>query len=300
MNCNGEIVVEKNDYNIIECNSCGFKHVYPYPNDQSITKLYTEEYYEKAQPEYIKKVEEDKVWWLEVYQERIKQISKYIEEKQDINVLDIGSGPGYFLLAAKLEGWKETGVEPSIQACNYSKSQDLNVYNKFFSEEITQKLPLYDVIHMNHVLEHVPHPNEILKLIWNQLKPGGIFCVAVPNDFNPFQNILVHDQNYPSWWVSPLEHVNYFDFESLKKLLEQNDFEVLEKYTSFPMELFLLMGDKFIGNPELGRLCHKKRKTLEMNLFEKENINIKQNLYKSFAELGLGRDVILFARKPKL
>lgn len=300
MNCKGEIVVKQSDYNIIDCNICGFKHVYPYPDDQSIAKLYTEEYYEKAQPEYIKKVEEDKEWWLEVYKERIKQISTYVEEKHEVSVLDIGSGPGYFLLAAKLEGWNETGVEPSLQAYSYSKDQELNVYNKFFSEEIIQGLPLYDVIHMNHVLEHVPYPNKILKLIWNQLKPGGIFCVAVPNDFNPFQNILVADQDYHSWWVSPLEHVNYFDFKSLIKLLECNNFEVLEQYTSFPMELFLLMGDKFVGNPELGRACHKKRKTLEMNLLVGENKFIKQGLYKSFADAGLGRDVILFARKPEL
>ncbi|AMO84409.1 bifunctional 3-demethylubiquinone-9 3-methyltransferase/ 2-octaprenyl-6-hydroxy phenol methylase [Solibacillus isronensis B3W22] len=300
MNCNGEIVVKQNGHNIINCNICEFKHVYPYPDSQSIAKLYTEEYYEKAQPEYIKKVEEDKEWWLEVYQERIKQISKYIEEKNEIRVLDIGSGPGFFLLAAKLEGWDETGVEPSIQAYSYSKHQELNVYNKFFSEEIIQELPLYDVIHMNHVLEHIPNPNEILKLIWNQLKPGGIFCVAVPNDFNPFQNILVSEQNYPSWWVSPLEHVNYFNFKTLTRLLNYNEFEVLEQYTSFPMELFLLMGDKFVGNPELGRACHKKRKSLEMKLFMNENINIKQSLYKSFADAGLGRDVILFARKPRL
>ncbi|MFJ7950815.1 class I SAM-dependent methyltransferase [Lysinibacillus sp. NPDC096418] len=300
MNCNGEIIVGKNGNEIIECNICGFKHVYPYPKNESIAKLYTEEYYEKAQPEYIKKVEEDKVWWLEVYQERIKQISNYVENKQKVNVLDIGSGTGYFLLAAKEEGWIETGVEPSIQAYNYSKNQALNVHNEFFSEELIQELPLYDVIHMNHVLEHVPHPQTMLKLIWNQLKPGGIFCVAVPNDFNPFQNMLVKDHNYEPWWVSPLEHVNYFDFKSLTVLLGNNGFEVIDQYTSFPMELFLLMGDKFVGNSELGRECHFKRKTFEMSLLKENNIEVKQNLYKAFASSGLGRDVILFARKPKV
>lgn len=300
MKCNGEIIVEKNGNEVIECNICGFKHVYPYPKNESIAKLYTEEYYEKAQPEYIKKVEEDKEWWLEVYQERIKQISRYIENKQKVNVLDIGSGTGHFLLAAKDNGWAETGVEPSIQAYHYSKDQALNVHNKFFSEELVQELPLYDVIHMNHVLEHVPQPQTMLKLIWNQLKPGGIFCVAVPNDFNSFQNMLVNDQNYEPWWVSPLEHVNYFDFKSLTDLLEKNEFEVLNQYTSFPMELFLLMGDKFVGNSELGRACHFKRKTFEMSLLNEDNIDVKQNLYKAFASAGIGRDVILFARKPKL
>ena len=55
---------------------------------------------------------------------------------------------------------------------------------------LTNKLDKFDVIHMSEVLEHVPDPIDTLRITYTLLKPGGLLCLSVPNDYNPFQNVL--------------------------------------------------------------------------------------------------------------
>lgn len=296
MSHNGKILGTKDGFDIIECEKCGFVHVFPYPSLEDTKTLYSEEYYEKNRKDYIKNLEEDKEWWQLVYKERVEQIEKYLINKEAIKVLDIGTGAGYFLSEAKNKNWIETGIEPSQMASFYAIENDLNIIRGFYNKDISYSIGEFDVIHMNHVLEHMLDPKEILGLIHTNLKKNGLFCVAVPNDFNKLQEIASKLNEDKQWWITPQEHINYFSFKSLKNLLAKNGFEILEETTSFPMELFVLMDENYIGETQKGRVCHFKRKKLEQNLFE-FNIDVKQSLYRALAREGLGRDVILIARK---
>lgn len=284
---------------IIDCVYCGFAHVYPLPSIDENKKLYTEEYYEKAKPDYIKGIEKDSEWLACSARNRIEQIEMLLDRTTNIKLLDIGSGAGEFLKEACEKSWKGTGIEPSYLAYQYSSKQGLHIINDFFNEEIAGKLPDYDVIHMNNVLEHIPFPEEVINLIWNKLEPEGILCVAVPNDFNEFQKLLFENYNYKPWWINPQEHINYFNFNSLRGLLERNNFEILKETTDFPMELFLLMGDNYTTDSELGAQCHSKRKEFEMKLFNSNLNELKDKLYEGLASNHLGREVIMFARKKK-
>ncbi len=150
---------------------------------------------------------------------------------------------------------------------------------------------------MSLVLEHIPDPAALLALAHGQLDDGGLLCVVVPNDFNPFQLVARDHLEFNPWWVAPPHHINYFNFSSLQKLLERCGFEVIHKEATFPIDMFLLMGDNYIGNDELGRACHGKRKMLELNLSRAGMAEIKRHLYQSLANIGLGREVVLIARK---
>ncbi|MGE7931972.1 class I SAM-dependent methyltransferase [Viridibacillus arvi] len=295
----GKEIAKKNGYSIIECENCGFKHVYPFPDLNLTEKMYSKEYYELIKPEYIGNLEKDRDWWKRVYKERIENINNYLTNVDIVKTLDIGSGAGYFLEAAKRQGWDGIGVEPSYIAYRYSKEQHLNTINQFYDKQLSDDLGEFDVIHMNHVLEHIINPENTLKLIYQNLKNEGILCIAVPNDFNEFQKLLSEQKGFEPWWVVPEEHINYFTFKTLIQLLEQNGFEVLKKSTSFPMELFLLMGDNYIGNNELGRLCHGKRKKFEENLYDSNFTDLKDKFYETLADSNIGRDVILYVRKRK-
>lgn len=292
----GEIIANKDNQNIIDCENCGFPHVYPYPSQEKTQLLYSEEYYQKNRADYINNLKEDREWWENLYQERINMIQKYINTTKPVKVLDIGTGAGYFLNVAKKNQWMELGLEPSQMASFYAKEQGLNILQEFYNKEISGKIGKFEVIHMNHVLEHMIQPKEILNLIYDNLADGGIFCVAVPNDFNELQEIASKINHDNQWWVTPSEHINYFSFNNLKKLLNNCGFEILEETTSFPMEMFILMGDNYIAENSLGRGCHFKRKEFEKKLFE-YNSHLKQKLYKALATQELGRDVILIVRK---
>jgi hypothetical protein len=119
----------------------------------------------------------------------------------------------------------------------------------------------------------------------------------VPNDYSPFQAALRDACGVHPWWVAPPHHVNYFDVNSIQRLLAER-FDVVSVETSFPIDLFLLMGDNYIGNDALGRACHAKRKTFELALARAGRSALKREMYRRLAQLGIGRDVFVIARKP--
>lgn len=102
---------------------------------------------------------------------------------------------------------------------------------------------------------------------------------------------------YEPWWVAPPHHINYFDFDSLSKLLTVCGFEVIEREATFPIDMFLLMGDNYIGNDALGRECHKRRKTIVLNLLKAEMSNIKRKFYQNLVSYSIGREVQIIGKK---
>ena len=66
------------------------------------------------------------------------------------------------------------------------------------------------MIHLSEVLEHVPVAVNICKKSYNLLSDGGIICVAVPNDYNPFQKALREKLAFEPYWLAPPHHINHF------------------------------------------------------------------------------------------
>lgn len=99
-----------------------------------------------------------------------------------------------------------------------------------------------------------------------------------------------------AWWVC-FDHINYFSASSLNKLLAKTGFQLLYSTITFPMELFILMGEDYIGNPDVGSKMHDKRVILEHNLNKSERGRIlKEELYQKFKGLGVGRTIICYAK----
>ena len=146
-------------------------------------------------------------------------------------MLDIGSGPGFFLKTAASRGWSVRGVEPSRQAAAHATSLGVDVVEGFFNAETAARLGQFDVVHLNNVLEHVPNALEIVCLARDLLTPGGLICLNVPNDFTPFQQSARSTLTLTEWWVAPPHHLNYFDFDSLSRLVTRLGFEVRERST---------------------------------------------------------------------
>jgi 2-polyprenyl-3-methyl-5-hydroxy-6-metoxy-1,4-benzoquinol methylase len=168
-------------------------------------------------PLYLKRYQEDAKWWDLVYRDRYDSFEKLLPVGGR-RILDIGSGPGYFLLHGKQRGWETLGIEPSSQAATHSRNLGLKIVEDFLNNKTASKLGDFDVIHMSEVLEHIPDPLGMMNIAKQMLRPGGVICVAVPNDYNPFQTALKKACGYKPWWVSPPHHINYFDCTSLQIL----------------------------------------------------------------------------------
>jgi len=58
---------------------------------------------------------------------------------------------------------------------------------------------MFDAINMGEVLEHIPDPLVLLKLIHDKLNENGIDCIVFPNDFSPLRLILHDHLGFSPW-----------------------------------------------------------------------------------------------------
>lgn len=289
----GDLIDSKGGFDVIECRTCGFKHVIPLPTQEELDKLYRDSFYVNEKPKYFQEAEEDGTWWAAINNNYYALLEKHLQTGGR-RLLELGSGPGYFLKCGKERGWDVLGFEPSRQAAEYSRQFGIEVVNESFTGDSEGKLGKFDVVYMNDVLEHVPDPATLLARAGEMLRPDGILCVISPNDYNPLQKIMREQHGFNPWWVSPQQHLNYFDFGSATRLLGRLGFRIIEKTCTFPMEFFLLSGDNYIGNDSLGRLCHARRKAFEENMFR--HSPDEYNAFGKFlASRSMGREFVLMA-----
>ena len=206
--------------------------------------------------------------------------------------MDVGCGDGRLLRVFQKHGWEVFGVEPSSR---FKGNHNLNIFKGTVDQlKLNKKM---DAVILNFVLEHLPDPIELLKIIKNKLIiKGGVLVIEVPNDFNDLQLICDISNHTGKYWLRFPDHLNYFSFKSLRKLLESLGFKILYQEASFPMELFLLMGDNYIKDKNLGPELHRKRLLFERNMIKAGRNDLKRRLYSKISELNIGRSIIMYAK----
>ena len=212
-------------------------------------------------------------------------------------VLDVGCGQGDLLEVFLKRGWDAMGVEPGTQDARAARGKGIRVIENLLTGEIADELGPFDAVLLVHVLEHLPQPQEMVRLVHRLLVPGGVFYCEVPNDFNVLQEVAVESCGLMRWWVVYPDHLNYFSIESLSAFIQANGFDACLRTTDFPMELFLLWGNTYIGNSEIGREMHRKRCAFERAMREAGRGELLSELYRKLAEIGIGRQAIVCARK---
>lgn len=149
------------------------------------------------------------------------------------SVLDVGCGRGYLLRQFRRMGWLASGIDIKGSPIPVA-DPDLDC-----REGDACLLPWpaghFDLVVINHVLEHVADPWTACAEAARVLRPGGILYVGVPN-YGSFQRRL-----FGSLWF-PLElprHLYHFSPRSLSALTEKAGFTVLRQTTrSYRQSMF--------------------------------------------------------------
>ena len=274
----------KDNIKVIKCLDCGYIHHFPLPTNEELDAFY-KDYFEESTPSPNFK---DK-------KESFVELLGNISNKR---ILDVGAWNGDFLDLFENNEWERVGIEPNKKKHTILESKGIKVFSELFQNIDYSQLGTFNAINFSFVLEHVLNPKEILEITFHRLlDTSGIICVEVPNDFNPLQEAIIKNLNIPPYWLD-YSHINYFNINTLEKLLSDTGFEIILKEVSFPVELFILFGENYLNNNKIGKMIHNKRCDFEESL---ENVglnHIKRKLYQTLADIDIGRSIMMFARKP--
>jgi SAM-dependent methyltransferase len=128
-------------------------------------------------------------------------------------VLDFGCGDGKFLNRLKARGWETYGIEPSTDAA-FRKHRRLT--------EIPQDRS-FDFVVLNHVLEHLLDPLDMLRRLAGAVRDGGILFVSTPRlDTLPQHRDL-------KYCLSGHRHVVSFSETCLRGLLARAGFTTIAR-----------------------------------------------------------------------
>jgi len=285
----------------VRLNQEGFFQLYPLPSDEELEKFYKTFFSTEHQGQQImdasKEVQNQKSEkeFLAIQHHDILSVLQENSPKRKL--LEIGCGFGSFLESCQNEGFEALGIDPAPEALENAKRNNLNVIQGNIENLNNASLGKFDSIVMLDVLEHLRNPLSVLENIREKfLKEKGILVVRTPNEFNPFQVIANREYNLNQWWINAPMHINYFTVSHLVKLIEKAGFKVFLKESTFPLEMFILMGDQYVGNQDIGKTDHERRILFEKNM-KKHNNDFKRKIFQNFAELEIGREITVYAVK---
>ena len=119
----------------------------------------------------------------------------------------------------------------------------------------------------------------------------------MPNDYSVLQLKAEEELDVGKrWWVAPPQHLNYFTPVSLSKLILRAGFDILEVRGTWPMEHYLFSGYNYIGNDQVGRMCHQNRMETEINIENQGQWLLQRSELQGLIGQGIGREVFILAR----
>jgi 2-polyprenyl-3-methyl-5-hydroxy-6-metoxy-1,4-benzoquinol methylase len=174
----------------------------PSSNEEMETEWFGEAYH--AQPSF----------WTDLFEawNNRKTLTRLARSKPPgLRLLEVGVGSGSFLNPARSAGYDVMGCDLSAPICSRINS----VYGiPMFSEPLASLAGTnrFDVIVMNHVLEHVNQPIDFLRDVRRLLAPEGIAHIAIPN-------IACWEAMLSGWTSFEPYHLVYFTPQTLTRTI---------------------------------------------------------------------------------
>jgi 2-polyprenyl-3-methyl-5-hydroxy-6-metoxy-1,4-benzoquinol methylase len=161
---------------------------------------------------------------LKRYDELLNGFEKY---RKTNNLIDVGCGDGFFLMAAKKRNWNVYGTEFSQEALDLCSEKGIQMTRSPLNSDNYQP-HFFDVITSFEVIEHINNPLEELRMFHKILRPGGIVYVTTPN-FNSVSRDIVG----PKWNIIEYpEHLSYYTSRTLIKLFDTAGFNLCDISTT--------------------------------------------------------------------
>ncbi len=214
----------KKGYKYFQCLNCNGLFLNPIPNEKQISSFYGNENLNNVTSlttQQLKKKWLNKNRFADDHEQYIIPLLRH---KRSGKLLDFGSGEGWFVHHASLNGFDATGMD--VDKSKITKGSKIFQGKFVHGDSLDSFDSCFDVVSLLSILEHVQDPNQLLKQVSKVLKKSGIVMIVVPTVDSLQYEILKHDYY---WFMAP-HHINLFSFKGLEKLLQKNSFVILSKH----------------------------------------------------------------------
>jgi 2-polyprenyl-3-methyl-5-hydroxy-6-metoxy-1,4-benzoquinol methylase len=208
---------------VVRCGSCGLVRLrgaqeYAAHLNQFYAEQYAQQYYSGIKGELDSLFES----FLPVQGHRVDKVAPFLRSTD--RVLEVGSGPGYFLTSIRDRVAEIQGLELNRKEAAYAASVRAVPTSTLPHE--TSDLPRghYDHLFLFQVLEHAANPVRFLTELKSFLRPGAHLHIEVPNVLDPlvaFYDVAPYRDFY---YQEP--HLYYFSPETLTNVCAAAGFEI--------------------------------------------------------------------------
>lgn len=241
------------EWTMARCLHCGLLYLSPAPLPEDIGKAY-EEYYTHAEEKanilaFLRPLEQGyvdvKYGYARKSWKRCLQflaLSCFPTEKAEADtryfyldthkvakgkLLDVGCGSGEMMKRLRGKGWDVEGLDFDADAIEQCRKAGIEAKaGDLFSQEYPSGT--FDVVTMNHVIEHLYGVDEVVKECFRILKPGGWLVMATPNSQS--RQLKRFGRNW-FCWHSPA-HLQVFNRENLSFLCRESGFQINKSFTT--------------------------------------------------------------------
>lgn len=247
----GDFIYEfkKSGFRYVSCRKCSTLFVNPkppfialrdfYANSRS-THFWVKDFFAPVAEARRKKI----------FRPRAKYISTIIKKHNGLLIGDIGAGFGLFLeeLRKILPANRYIGIEPSSEMAEICSKKNLEV-RRACLEDIKGMGGKFDVLTAFELFEHLFAPKAFLKKAYSLLKPGGYLIITTLNA-NGFDILLMGSKSKS---IFPPHHLNFFNTESIKLLLEDTGFDITKVSTPGKLDWDIVEGAIKTNGLRLGK-----------------------------------------------
>jgi SAM-dependent methyltransferase len=219
-------------FSVLRCATCGQMVTSPLLAEEDLPALYSQ-YYPRRETDFdavrgeadavLVKGSERKRYW--DGSDNQGQYSVGPGQK----VLDIGCGSCVSLLEVRNLGGEAWGIETDPNVRAIADHFGLAVHIGSIHDDPFPGVD-FDLIVLNQVIEHVPDPVALLKLIQGRLRPDGKIVLAFPNTSSLYKRIF--GRRWVNWHIP--YHLHHYNKTSFALIAEQAGYDVASTRTITP------------------------------------------------------------------